>query len=128
MKGTIRNLILFICIGGALAFGFYYFFKKDDVNLPNLSSSATNSDSTGTSAGTVVGADGIRLDTSIFSNPAFLSLRDSSVILIPRGNEGRPNPFAPIGRDDVANPTLSSAEELESELDDTTTTTTNKPN
>lgn len=41
----------------------------------------------------------IKLDDSIFSNEAFVGLRDSSIVLTPDGNEGRPNPFAPLGSD-----------------------------
>src|SRR3989344_2490379 len=41
----------------------------------------------------------IKLDDTIFSDEAFSSLRDSSIILTPSGNEGRPNPFAPLGTD-----------------------------
>ncbi len=41
---------------------------------------------------------GIEIDTSIFSNEAYMTLRDYPVIL---GSDiiGRPNPFAPIGLD-----------------------------
>ncbi len=40
----------------------------------------------------------IRLDENVFSDPVFQSLKDLSVVLMvePRG---RPNPFAPIGKD-----------------------------
>jgi hypothetical protein len=39
----------------------------------------------------------IKLDNSIFSNPAFLSLTDFGVTIPPQ-NVGRRNPFAPIGK------------------------------
>jgi hypothetical protein len=38
----------------------------------------------------------IKLDASIFSDPAFQSLSDYGVV-IPRQNVGRRNPFAPLG-------------------------------
>jgi hypothetical protein len=41
----------------------------------------------------------IQLDDAIFSDPAFATLRDSTIVLVQDGNEGRPNPFAPIGSD-----------------------------
>lgn len=41
----------------------------------------------------------IKLDDSILSDPAFKSLKDSSIVLIQDSEEGRPNPFAPIGTD-----------------------------
>ena len=37
----------------------------------------------------------MRIDTSLFSDPAFLSLQDYSVAIAPEG-VGRPNPFAPL--------------------------------
>lgn len=120
MKGIIRNLILFIVIGGILAGGFYYVFNKNTPEEANITSSGngepintTTSNTTNTSSKESL--SGIKLDTSIFSNPAFLSLRDSSVILIPRGNEGRPNPFLPIGIDNTAN----SLNSFNNPLDDT---------
>jgi hypothetical protein len=42
----------------------------------------------------------VRLDESIFSDPMFQSLQDISVELIAEP-KGRPNPFAPIGKDAV---------------------------
>lgn len=41
----------------------------------------------------------INLDDSIFSSIAFQSLIDGTIPLVPDNNEGRPNPFAPIGED-----------------------------
>jgi hypothetical protein len=42
----------------------------------------------------------VRLDESIFSDPVFQSLKDTSVELSAEP-KGRPNPFAPIGKDAV---------------------------
>ena len=121
MKGIIRNLILFLVIGGILAGGFYYFFNKNTPEEANITSSSAPSNPAVNSANNLpaTSISGINLDTSIFSNPAFLSLRDSSVILIPRGNEGRPNPFAPIGIDKVPDTlnTISAPADLNAESD-----------
>lgn len=38
---------------------------------------------------------GITFETSVFQNPAYLSLKDYTVV-IPAENVGRPDPFAPI--------------------------------
>ena len=46
----------------------------------------------------------IKLNDAIFSDNAFNSLRDSSIMLTPDGNEGRINPFAPLGTDYVVPP------------------------
>ncbi|MBP7006609.1 MAG: hypothetical protein KBC44_01915 [Candidatus Pacebacteria bacterium] len=42
----------------------------------------------------------IELNDGVFSEPSFSTLRDSSILLIQDGTEGRPNPFAPIGFED----------------------------
>lgn len=41
----------------------------------------------------------IKLDDSIFREVAWSNLVDSSIELVPLGDEGRPNPFAPLGVD-----------------------------
>ena len=41
----------------------------------------------------------IKLDDSVFRNPAFGLLRDMSVAIPPVINQGRRNPFAPVGND-----------------------------
>ena len=46
----------------------------------------------------------IKLDDIIFSDLAFNSLHDSSILLIPDRTEGRQNPFAPIGFEAFATP------------------------
>ena len=46
----------------------------------------------------------IKLEDAIFSDPAFQGLTDSSITLEPDGNEGRPNPFAPLGQDIIPAP------------------------
>jgi len=43
----------------------------------------------------------IKLDNSIFSDPAFINLHDSSITLTPDAVIGRPNPFAQLGSDPV---------------------------
>lgn len=113
----IRNLILFVVIGGVLAGGFYYFFNKNTPEEANITSTVgtlgvLGAGSTQPASQPLGSVSGIKLDTSIFTNPSFLSLRDSSKVLIPRGTEGRPNPFAPIGVDNAptAFDTLNSLE------------------
>lgn len=95
----IRNLILFLVIGGAISAGFYFFSQRSSPGPINTISSSSSGDIYATTSSGGSSLSGIRLDTSIFSSPAFQSLRDSSIILIQKGNQGRPNPFAPIGFD-----------------------------
>lgn len=44
----------------------------------------------------------ITLNDDIFSEPAFKALVDNTVRLNQPGNQGRPNPFAPIGTDSIS--------------------------
>ncbi|MBI2630796.1 hypothetical protein HYW73_01080 [Candidatus Nomurabacteria bacterium] len=46
----------------------------------------------------------ISLNDSIFDEMAWSNLKDSSIVLIPDGTEGRPNPFAPLGYDSARVP------------------------
>ncbi|MBI2627462.1 hypothetical protein HYW72_00870 [Candidatus Nomurabacteria bacterium] len=110
----IRNIIIFIAIGAAFVLIYVFFIKNppgDDI-APLISSSQTSAISnTNTTTGNVNGiaaqdflslllsVKNIKLNDTIFSDDAFTSLRDSSITLTPDGNEGRPNPFAPIGAD-----------------------------
>jgi len=100
----------------------YIFFVRpsssDQASLVSSTSSGVspsadnlNGSSTGTTAGTSpVGQDflslllnvkNIKLADSIFSDPAFINLHDSSITLTPDAVIGRPNPFAQLGSDPV---------------------------
>jgi hypothetical protein len=43
----------------------------------------------------------LNLDTSLFQDPVFQSLKDKTISFEDPGGQGRPNPFAPIGSDFV---------------------------
>lgn len=96
---------MFAGIAGALLLGYLFFFngKSDEGSL----SSETGADLEGQSSvqqeflPILLNVKGIKLDDSIFYDPAFISLKDSSIVLVQDGNEGRPNPFAPIGYDNI---------------------------
>jgi hypothetical protein len=45
---------------------------------------------------TLLALRAVRLDASLFSDPAFVSLKDFSTEIVPEP-VGRPNPFAPLG-------------------------------
>jgi len=109
---SIKNIIIFIAIGISMVL-IYLFFIKGSGEQSNLVPETTTLLSGTTSLVEVDNTFGqdflalllsvknIKLDDSIFSNPAFTSLHDSSILLIPDGNEGRANPFAPIGADNI---------------------------
>jgi len=118
MNPKIKNIIIFSAIAIVLILVYFFFFKSSPQDQSLLSSSG-GSDPTAvdtTAQGTAVGSDfislllnvkSIKLDYSIFTDPGFLSLKDSSITLTQDGTEGRRNPFAPIGIE--VEPTTSSS-------------------
>lgn len=108
-----KNIIIFIAAGAILVLIYVFFIKPspEPTGLVSTSTTSVTGDTTlpeGTSGDTLgtndflvvlLNVKNIKLDDSIFSDPAFATLRDSSIILTPDGTEGRPNPFAPIGSD-----------------------------
>jgi hypothetical protein len=72
-------------------------------SLPNMDGSTANATPDAKIAqdflDLLLSVKNIKLDDSIFSEAAWDSLKDSSIELIPPGDEGRPNPFAPFGSD-----------------------------
>lgn len=114
MTPKIRNIILFGGIGLLLVFVYFYFIKSEpDPATSLVVSPATGLPSPSAGAGEpgvasaitaeflsiLLNIKSIKLDDSIFNDPAFLSLTDSSIVLVQDSTEGRPNPFAPIGSD-----------------------------
>ena len=113
MASKIKNIIIFSGIAIALVLVYIYFIKGDpdesgsflsaepNTALPSRGASADSSSFAVTQEflSLLLNVRSIKIDDSIFSDNAFLSLRDSTILLIPDGNEGRPNPFAPIGSD-----------------------------
>jgi len=122
----IKNIIIFIVI--ALVFFLIYIFlikpapKQASLvsggaskTLPNMDGSFANTNTSNTNSliqkdflALFSNTKNIKLDSTIFSDPAFSSLRDSSIALTPDGTEGRSNPFAQFGNDAVSVPTSTS--------------------
>ncbi|MEK7471563.1 MAG: hypothetical protein AAB623_02865 [Patescibacteria group bacterium] len=115
----IKNIIIFISIA-LVFFLIYIFFLKPSgeqaslvssgvgSTLPNMDGSTLNTSTSNTNSFIskdflvlVSNIKNIKLNDSIFSDPAFNSLHDSSITLTPDGTEGRPNPFAQFGNDAV---------------------------
>jgi hypothetical protein len=111
-----KNIIMFVSIGVVFALIYIFFFRGDSDTPDNLVSSnpipaVVDPNAVPVSDVTVanplaqdflsllLNIKAIKLNDAIFSDVAFQSLHDSSIVLIPDGNEGRPNPFAPIGVD-----------------------------
>lgn len=110
MSSKIKNIIIFIAIAVALVLVYVFFIKpsSEQDNLISVSNSPTTVDKTGSNLDKdflpiLLNIKDIKLDDSIFSDPAFIVLIDSNVVLVPEGNEGRPNPFASFGVENKIN-------------------------
>ncbi len=127
MIPKIRNIIIFVIIAVAFVLIYIFFIKSSSPQASLVSSSASTSlpDINGSLPGTntsdktslvakdfltlLLSVKNIKLVDTIFSDQAFNSLHDSSIILIQDGTEGRPNPFAQFGNDSIpASPNVSS--------------------
>jgi hypothetical protein len=109
----IKNIAIFVGIAAAIFLGYYFFIKAPAPEDNLVVSSAANSSPQSGAVATGVPRDfltlllsvrNIRLEDAIFSDAAFKNLDGShSIILTQDGNEGRPNPFAPLGPDTPRN-------------------------
>lgn len=117
MLSKIKNAIIFLSIAILLILVYVFFIKKSPEGA-SLVSSVNNPISTTNSTSSLPALDkdfpplllnvkNIKLDDSIFSDKAFQTLTDSSITLIGDGNEGRANPFAPLGADQSITSPLS---------------------
>ena len=119
MNSKIKNIIIIGIVAIVLVLIYIFFIRKAPEATLTTSTGApvTGSTNADTNIQTVqIGQDfislllsvkNIKLDDSIFKDEAFISLKDSSILLIPTENEGRPNPFAPIGSDTTITQTNS---------------------
>jgi hypothetical protein len=115
MSSKIKSVIIFVSIALVVILVYVFFFKSAP-KQPALTSTVTGGTAalpgispSGANLGTDVNQEflalllnvkKIQLNDSIFTDSAFVTLRDSTITLISEGNEGRPNPFAPIGVDE----------------------------
>jgi len=120
---TTKNIIIFTTIATILVLVYVFFIKKapspaaltTSVPIPLSQDGAfdPNPAIAKDFLTLLLSVKNIKLNDAIFSDNAFNSLRDSSITLTPDGNEGRTNPFAPLGIDNVtppgstANPSLN---------------------
>jgi hypothetical protein len=112
----LKNIIIFIAAAAILVLVYIFFIKPapEENGLVSTSNSTTPLASTADTStdaldtkdflAVLLNVKNIKLDDSIFSDLAFSSLRDSSIVLTPDGTEGRANPFAPIGSDSNITP------------------------
>ncbi len=112
-----KNIIIFLAIGVVFVLIYVFYIKASPNDTAILVSSLPSTD---TSSGAMTGngdssitegfltlllnVKNIKLNDAIFSDNAFNSLHDSGITLTPDGTEGRPNPFAPLGSENIATP------------------------
>jgi hypothetical protein len=116
MFGKFKNIIIFVGIGVVLFLGYTFFIKGDGVpeedlvsetpinsGIPAIPTTANvaNPTSSADFLTLLLSVKNIKLSDSIFADPAFSALTDSSILLTPDGDEGRPNPFAPFFSEDI---------------------------
>lgn len=115
MTSKVKNIIIFVAVGIALVLIYIFFIKKGPEEnalistspieaVPSANVSNQNISINQDFLSLLLNVKNIKLNTAIFSDLAFTSLHDSSIVLVPDGTEGRPNPFAPIGSDNLAPP------------------------
>lgn len=111
-KKTIQNILITLFVGVALLVG-YSLLNQGEGNRTSVSSLTSAFTSTSSVNDTQVqlanseilrilgSIQNIKLDDDIFSNPVFRDLRDTRFTIPKPLQIGRPNPFLPIGFDDV---------------------------
>ena len=116
MNSTLKNIFIFVLIIGVLGGGYYY-FVGNKAPAPALTGvDTTGSTDASAEAGvqdeflsTLLNIKTLQLDDAIFTSTAFRSLQDFTTELVDQGNEGRANPFAPIGTDALTAPADTAA-------------------
>lgn len=113
MKSKSSMFILGVLILAIVGAGVYFFVIKKSGGTAatglvssntgaaqGLQNTVTGQDTTGSQVVTILrNLSVIKLDDSVFRNPAFALLTDISISLPPITNQGRRNPFAPVGVD-----------------------------
>ena len=133
-KKTIQKILIFLLVAIALLVVYSVVNQGEGdtrTNVSQLTSAISNSPSVDDSQVQLANTEILRilgniqnitLDDDIFSNPVFRDLRDTRFTIPKPIQIGRPNPFLPIGFDDV---TIQSVQETSTPT--TTTETTNDP-
>lgn len=119
MPSKIKNIILFTVIAAVLILAYVFLIKKgpEEKNLvsskasfdqlPDTDTLNKNSSVAKDFLTVLLSVKSIKLDDSIFSDQSFANLQDSSIFLTPPGDEGRANPFAPIGFENSSKPVIN---------------------
>lgn len=128
MSKTVKRIIIIVVILAVIIIGASFLYNPDSSTKSPLQSVTsgqtgaplTQSATTDTALANtqeinrefvsmLLNLQSITLDDDIFSEPAFKALMDNTIRLNQPGNEGRPNPFAPIGTDSFVAQQVSAA-------------------
>ena len=94
-RNTLVFVICLVIVAGGL--GYYFFFFNSDTNAALTTNGGRASDAELTFITLVSKLDPIVFDTSVLSDPRFMSRQDIRTAIVPEA-AGRRDPFAPIGR------------------------------
>jgi hypothetical protein len=112
MSPTIKNILIGVVVAGALAGGYFFFIKKapeeavlssssGDPAVSGGNTTAMNSEISKDFISLLLSVRSIKLDDSILKDQSFLNLKDTTITIVQTDPEGRPNPFAPIGAENI---------------------------
>lgn len=130
MSKLIKRLIIFAVIFILVVVGYSIFFKKDATVGDLVTEGAFDAGGGDTQLvgdefiGLLTDVQSIKLDGGIFTSSPFATLEDFSITLVQLGNEGRPNPFAPIGTDVSSTTITETPDVITNPATNITTTTT----
>lgn len=105
MGKAIKTILILVVLGAIVYFGAQFFAPDESADTGLVSSSDT---AAAAGDGENIGGEfvtlllnmrTIKLDDSFFQSTSFKALEDFSTNIQPENNQGRPNPFAPIGQD-----------------------------
>ena len=99
IASLLRNKLVLIGIIIVVLGGAWYGLSSSSGPTPVLTSTGADTSGDGNIVSTLLALQAITLGDSIFSNPAYTTLKDYTTAILPEP-VGRPDPFAPL-------PTLS---------------------
>jgi len=97
IASILRSKIAIVAIVIVIAGGLWYGLTSSTSSAPTSALSSSDTDSSGDQSivTTLLTLQSISLSGSIFSNPAYATLKDFTTAIVPEP-AGRPDPFAPL--------------------------------
>lgn len=90
-----QHKLSIIIVAVVLALGVWYGLSGTPTPSPTLITQSSSSGADQDLVSTLLALRAVKLEGTIFSDPAFVNLKDFSTQIIPEP-VGRPNPFAPL--------------------------------